>query len=191
MANVWWVWEWGAGLQWNAAGLNVRLLLLRDNTHRVIPPRSVPSTSLTSFCYCHHLRYLFIPSVMNTLPGNSQERNFSPTRHSYALLNTQTGNNSTNNVGSLNINVGNVSHSYNNTFYLGPDEDTLPIQAWLSPLEPHKRHQDVRNLRLDGIGDWILRTSGFESWCEGRSGSEHPVLLGYGRQGVGKTYIKY
>ena len=31
----------------------------------------------------------------------------------------------------------------------------------------------------------------FESWYWGRGGSENPVLLCYGSQGVGKTYIKY
>ena len=78
-----------------------------------------------------------------------------------------------------------------NTFYRGPSEDNLLIQAWLSALEPYRRHQDVRNLRLDGIGDWVLKTNEFESWREGRDGSEKSVLLCYGSQGVGKTYIRY
>ena len=98
-------------------------------------------------------------SIMSTVPGDYQEQTFGPVHHSHALWNTHSSNTLTNNVGgSLNTNVGNVSHSYNNTFHLGPGEGTLPIQAWLSPLESHKRHQDVRNLRLDGIGDWVLWT---------------------------------
>ena len=62
---------------------------------------------------------------MNALPPNSQERTFSPTRHNYALGNTQTGNASTNNIYSLNTNVANVSHSYNDTIY----RDTLLTQV--------------------------------------------------------------
>ena len=128
---------------------------------------------------------------MNTVPADYQERTFSPIRHGYALWDTHTGNTLTNNVsGSLNTNGGTVSQSGNNTFYRGPSEDSLPIQAWLSPLEPYRRHQDVRNLRLDGIGDWVLKTNEFESWRESRDGSEKSVLLCYGNQGVGKTYIR-
>ena len=55
--------------------------------------------------------------------------------------------------GCSNTNVGNVSNSYNNTINVGMDEESLRIKAWLSPLEPHKRHQDVRNYRLDGVGN--------------------------------------
>ena len=87
-------------------------------------------------------------------------------------------------------NVGNVSNSYN-TVNVGIDEESLQIQAWLSPLEPHKRHQDVRNRRLDGVGEWVLRRSEFESWRKGRDGSVNRTLLCYGVQGVGKTYIRY
>jgi len=31
------------------------------------------------------------------------------------------------------------------------------IQAWLSPLEPSERHQDVSDGRLNGVGDWFYR----------------------------------
>ena len=55
--------------------------------------------------------------------------------------------------GDSNANVGNVSNSYNNTINVGIDEESLRIKAWLSPLEPHKRHHDVRNRRLDGVGE--------------------------------------
>ena len=69
------------------------------------------------------------------------------------------------------------------------NEESLRIQAWLSPLEPHKRHQDVRNRRLAGVGDWILQKNEFGSWR--RDGSANPTLQCYGDQGVGKTYIRY
>jgi len=100
----------------------------------------------------------------------------------YGIPNTRTDHRMTN--------VGNVSNSYN-TINVGIDEESLQIQAWLSPLEPHKRHQDVRNRRLDGVGEWVLRRSEFESWRKGRDCSVNPTLLCYGGQGVGKTYIRY
>ena len=100
----------------------------------------------------------------------------------YGISNTRTDHRMTN--------VGNVSNSYN-TVNVGIDQESLQIQAWLSPLEPHKRHQDVRNRRLDGVGEWVLRRSEFESWRKGWDGSANPTLLCYGVQGVGKTYIRY
>jgi len=93
--------------------------------------------------------------------------------------------------GSSNTNVGNVSNSNNTTVNIRIDEESLQIQEWLSPLEPHKRHQEVRNRRLDGVGEWVLRRSEFELWCKSRVGSANPTLLCYGAQGVGKTYIRY
>ena len=126
------------------------------------------------------------------VPVDYQERTFSPIHHSYALWDTNRGNTLTNTVGcDLNTNAGTVSRSWNNTFYCGPSEENLVIQAWLSPLDPYKRHQEVRNLRLDGIGDWVLKTNEFESLYLGLDGSEKSVLLCYGSQGVGKTFIRY
>jgi len=88
-----------------------------------------------------------------------------------------------------NTNVGNVLNSYN-TINVGIEE-SFRIQEWLSPLEPHKRHQEVRNGRFDGVGEWVLRRSEFELWCKSQDGSVNPILLCYGAQGVGKTYIRY
>ena len=109
----------------------------------------------------------------------------------YRISNTGTDHCMTNSIrGNSNTGIGNVSNSYNNTINVGMDEESLRIQAWLSPLEPYKRHQDVRNRRLDGVGEWVLRRSEFESWREGREGSVNHTLLCYGGQGVGKTYIR-
>ena len=110
----------------------------------------------------------------------------------YGILNTHASHRMTNNVhGDSNTNVGNVSNSHNNTINVGIDEESFRIHEWLSPLEPNKRHQDVRNRRLDGIGEWVLQRSEFESWCKSRDGSANSTLLCYGGQGVGKTYIRY
>jgi len=108
------------------------------------------------------------------------------------MLNTRTDNRTTNTIyGDSNSNVGNVSNSHNTTVNIGTQEESLQIQKWLSPLEPGKRHQDVRNGRLAGVGEWVLRRSEFESWCGSQDGSANPTLLCYGGQGVGKTYIRY
>ena len=110
----------------------------------------------------------------------------------YGIPNTHTDHRMTNNIhGDSNTNVGNVSNSYNNTIIYSHDEESLRIQAWLSPLEPHQRHRDVRNRRLDGVGEWVLRRSEFQSWYKCQDGSANPTLLCYGGQGVGKTYIRY
>jgi len=128
---------------------------------------------------------------MNTSPtGNESSRLHGSWQD--GVSNTRTNHRMTNNIhGDSNSNVGNVSNSYNNTINVGIDEESLRIQAWLSPLEPHKRHEDVRNRRLDGVGEWVLQRSEFESWRKGQEGSGNNTLLCYGAQGVGKTYIRY
>ena len=108
----------------------------------------------------------------------------------YGISNTQTDGPMANTVYlNSNANVGNVSNSYNN-IKVGIDEESLRIHEWLSPLEPHKRHQDVRNRRVDGVGEWVLQRSEFESWRKGRGGLTSRALLCCGAQGVGKTYIR-
>ena len=96
------------------------------------------------------------------------------------MLNTRTDHRMTNTIyGHSNSNVGNVSNSYNNTVNAGMEEESLRIQEWLSPLEPHKRHQDVRNGRLEGVGEWVLRRSEFESWCKSQDELMNRTLLCY------------
>ena len=127
---------------------------------------------------------------MNTLPkGNAGSSILSLSRD--GMFNTHTDHRTTNTIhGDSNSNVGNVSNSYNNTINLTIEEQSLQIQEWLSPLESRKRHQDVRNNRLAGVGEWVLRRNEFESWCGREDGSVNPTLLCYGGQGVGKTYIR-
>ena len=128
---------------------------------------------------------------MNPLRTEHAGSSFSLKAAQYGILNTHTDHNLTSNIhGNSNTNVGNVSHSYN-TINVGVYEESLRIQAWLSPLEPDIRHQDVRNRRMDGIGDWFLQRNEFESWCGSQDGSGDPTLLCYGGQGVGKTFIRY
>jgi len=110
----------------------------------------------------------------------------------FGISHTRTDTSMTNSVhGNSNTNFANVSNCYNNIINMGTNEESLRIQEWLSPLEPGRRHQDVRNRRLDSVGDWVLQTDEFMSWCRSRDGSDDRALRCYGGQGVGKTYIRY
>jgi len=64
--------------------------------------------------------------------------------------------------------------------------------TWLSPLEPHLRHHDIRTKRVKDVGDWLLRTEEFLSWKNGdRLGeSQKATMFCSGNLGVGKTFIR-
>jgi len=72
-------------------------------------------------------------------------------------------------------------------------DDRSEILTWLSPLEPHLRHHDLRISRVKDVGDWLLRTEEFQSWMEGdvRGESQKATVFCSGNLGVGKTYIRY
>ena len=71
-------------------------------------------------------------------------------------------------------------------------DDRSNILAWISPLDPRVRHQDVQESRVEEIGEWLLKTEEFRSWYAGNEGgeSDNAVLFCYGDPGVGKTYIR-
>ena len=83
------------------------------------------------------------------------------------------------------------SHNVNNVSNYYVADQRSKILAWLSPLEPHIRHQDVRNSRVADVGDWLLGTDEFKSWRDG-SGEDvnNATLFCYGSPGAGKTYIR-
>ena len=80
----------------------------------------------------------------------------------------------------------NSFHTVNNFTVAGDRSDIL---AWLSPLEPRLRHQDIQDHRVENVGEWLLQTEEFKRWHAG-SGSDNAVLVCYGDPGVGKTYIR-
>ena len=43
---------------------------------------------------------------------------------------------------------------------------------------------------MEGVGNWLLRTSEFEKWHTGEDQAINPVLFYYGDPGVGKTYLR-
>src|SRR5947209_7403858 len=66
------------------------------------------------------------------------------------------------------------------------------ILAWLSPLEPRIRHQDIQTRRVAEVGEWLLQTQEYRNWFEGARGgeSDNSALFCHGGPGVGKTYIR-
>jgi len=71
-------------------------------------------------------------------------------------------------------------------------DEKSEVLAWLSSLEPQKRHQKIRAGRFDGVGDWLSRTAEYQNWSDSTRGGEsnHSALFCYGGHGVGKTYIR-
>ena len=93
---------------------------------------------------------------------------------------------------SHNIDSLNTSYTVNvlNEFIVA--EDRSNILAWLSPLDPDSRHQDIQNRRVETLGGWLLQTEIFRRWhaSSGEGESDGAVLFCYGDPGVGKTYIR-
>ena len=84
-------------------------------------------------------------------------------------------------------------NSWNTTVNTFNAADRRPnILAWLSPLEPRLRHQDIQENRMEDIGEWLLQTEEFRNWCAGSGGdeSDSTVLFCRGDPGAGKTYIR-
>ena len=92
--------------------------------------------------------------------------------------------------------LSNNNNSFNTTVNVSGNftvaDDRSNILAWLSPLEPRLRHQDIQDRRVENVGEWLLQTEEFRSWHAGSGGSEsdNTVLFCYGDPGVGKTYIR-
>jgi len=78
-----------------------------------------------------------------------------------------------------------------NVKFSGTDE-RAEILAWLSPIEPRIRHQDIRARRADNVGEWLMQTNEFQGWCNGaqQEGPEFATLLCCGDPAVGKTYFR-
>ena len=71
-------------------------------------------------------------------------------------------------------------------------DDRSGILAWLSPLDPRSRHEEIQDRRVENIGEWFLRTEEFRNWHAGSGAdeSDNAVLFCCGDPGVGKTYIR-
>ena len=91
-------------------------------------------------------------------------------------------------MGDGNVHSGNITSSFNSYVYKS-DQDA-EIMRWLSPLEPHNRHQSVRTERFGGVGGWLLEVKEFREWRSGEGAAENAVLFCSGNPGVGKTYLR-
>ena len=94
----------------------------------------------------------------------------------------------------INTNVGNATDSYKNVWNnceISVSDEKRQILEWLSPLAPRERHRAVSEGRMDGVGDWLLRTNEFEKWHTGEDQAANPILFCCGDPGVGKTYLRY
>ena len=107
-------------------------------------------------------------------------------------LGTVTTNSHNNTQYSHNAGSFNITDSFNNIVNIGVTDERSEILAWLSPLEPRIRHQDVRTRRADNVGEWLLQTSEFQRWRDGAQdeGSDKQILFCCGDPGVGKTYLR-
>jgi len=85
-----------------------------------------------------------------------------------------------NNINSLNPTVNNLTVI----------DDRSNILTWLSPLDPKLRHHDIRDRRVEDLGEWVLQTEEFRKWhaSGGEDESANAVLFCYGDPGVGKTF---
>ena len=87
----------------------------------------------------------------------------------------------------------NNTNSFNTTIvYNGAADERARILAWLSPLEPRMRHEDIQTRRVDEVGGWLLQTEEYRNWVGGigEGKSDGLALFCYGGPGVGKTYIR-
>jgi len=96
---------------------------------------------------------------------------------------------SINSGNSNSYNVTNIHNNITDANKVIADENT-EIMRWLSPLDPGRRHQDVRTDRLDGVGNWLLETNEFREWRSSEGEADKAVLFCYGNPGVGKTFLR-
>jgi len=87
----------------------------------------------------------------------------------------------------------NYTHSFNNVWNNCTVADDRPqLLTWLSPMEPSLRHRDIRERRVNDVGEWLVQSVEFRRWCglSGEGIGDSGVLFCYGDPGVGKTFIR-
>jgi len=115
------------------------------------------------------------PSTGSRLPS-------SPIIRSTQSIKTQKMSQSfSNNISSFNTIVNNVTAA----------DDRSNILAWLSQLNPKLRHQDIRDRRVEDVGEWLLQTEEFRGWHAGSGGgkSDNAVLFCYGIRGWARLLL--
>ena len=67
------------------------------------------------------------------------------------------------------------------------DEKRKKILAWVSDHDQERKHNDVREPRVEGTGEWLLETDAFNNWYY--SSKSPAVLWCRGGQGSGKSVL--
>ena len=68
------------------------------------------------------------------------------------------------------------------------DAERQRVLNWISSIDHKQKHQDIRSPRLDGTGEWLLRTKEFQIWLQKRPTCDN-VLWCQGIQGSGKSIL--
>ena len=78
------------------------------------------------------------------------------------------------------------------TSLISADHRIVELLGMLTPLEPLKRHQDVKMPRSENAGTWLLRLESFSKWRDSQTLEEEGghVFCCYGIPGAGKTVIR-
>src|SRR5437879_13769611 len=87
-------------------------------------------------------------------------------------------------------NVGNITNSNNNKYKIFISDEKWRVLEWFSPLASRKRHQTVREARVPGVGDWLVRNQMFSTWRTSEDQAVKPVLLCCGDPGVGRAFMR-
>ncbi|CCX31591.1 Similar to hypothetical protein AOR_1_932164 [Aspergillus oryzae RIB40]; acc. no. XP_003189429 [Pyronema omphalodes CBS 100304] len=74
------------------------------------------------------------------------------------------------------------------------EEKVTLLLLWLSPLQPQKRHDDVRSKRYEETGGWFLNSPKFDTWrqVDGEDqarDSAKNIFACYGIPGAGKSVM--
>src|SRR5437588_6737503 len=94
-------------------------------------------------------------------------------------------------INNNNTHCFNNTNSFNNVWNnCTVADDRSQLLAWLSPLEPRFRHRDVRERRVENVGEWVMQTEEYRRWYDrgGEGEGDKAVLFCYGDPGVGKTF---
>ena len=73
------------------------------------------------------------------------------------------------------------------------DDKTYELLKRISPLEPLKRHDDIKATRVDNTGTWLLKLPSFCEWSDSagaRIQKSDRVFCCYGIPGAGKTVMR-
>ena len=78
------------------------------------------------------------------------------------------------------------------TILTSADHRVLELLKMLTPLEPLRRHQDVKLPRSKNAGAWLLGLESFSKWRDSQTIEENArVFCCYGIPGAGKTVMRY